>query len=77
MTLELGSKLHTLLVEYNAALIARAKSDRLTFSVYDVQGKRFVIMDSGGAVGIFAPVPASPPGDAVDTLRKLLADGAQ
>jgi hypothetical protein len=72
MALEVGSKLNTLLVEYNAALIARAKGDRLTFSVYQVRGKRFLIMDSAGVVEIFAPVPASPPGDAVDTLRGLL-----
>ena len=58
-----ASKLNTLLVEYNAAL---------TFSVYRVRGKRFLIMDSAGVVEIFAPVPASPPGDAVDTLRGLL-----
>ena len=60
MALEVGSKLNTLLVEYNAALIARAKGDRLTFSVYQVRGKRFLIMDSAGVVEIFAPVPASP-----------------
>jgi hypothetical protein len=72
MVLEIGSKLHTLLVEHDAAVIVRAKNDRTTFTVYRVRGKRFLVVDSGPMVELFAPVPASPGGDVADTLRRLL-----
>jgi len=76
MVLEIGSKLHTLLVEQNAALVARARSDHRTFNVYEVRGKRFIIVKSGAEVEqIFFPIQTTPPGDAVDTLRKLLDAG--
>ena len=72
MVLEIGSKLHTLLVEHDAAVIVRAKNDRTTFTVYGVRGKRFIVVDSGRMVELFAPVPASPGGDVTDNLRRLL-----
>ena len=76
MVLEIGSKLHALLVEQNAALIARWRGDHKTFNVYDVRGTRFIIVKSGGEVEqIFVPIQTTPPGDVVDALRRRLEPG--
>jgi len=76
MVREIGSKLHALLVEHNAALIARARSDHKTLNVYDVRGTRFIIVKSGGEVEqIFVPIQTIPPGDVVDALRRRLEPG--